>query len=82
MSCANCGGDHSAAFRGYPKCQRAAQIQQVKTQGKLFYAEAVLMVPKMKTTINVVRSKTKTEGPVNVLTKLPGVQTETKDAEC
>ena len=78
MSCADCGGDHRSAFRRCPKFQRAAQIQQVK---KLSYAEAVLMVPKIKIPVNVVGSKTKTEGPVNVLTKPVGVQPETKDTE-
>ena len=47
MSRANYGGDHSAACRGCPEFQRAAQIQLVKTQGKLSDAEAVQMVPKI-----------------------------------
>ena len=43
------------------------------------------MVPKIKkikTPVNVVRNKTKPEGPVNVLTKSVGVQTEIKETEC
>ena len=41
MFCVNCGGDHSAGWNaGCPAFQRAAQIQQVKMQEKLSYAEA------------------------------------------
>ena len=54
----------------------------MKTQGKLSYAEVVLLVPKMKTPVHVVWSKTTTEGPVNLLTKSVGVQPEMKDIEC
>ena len=46
MCCANCGGDHSAAYRGCLEFQRAAKIQ-VKTTGKLSHVEAVLKVPKI-----------------------------------
>ena len=82
MSCANCGGDHSPTFRGYPEFQRAAQIQLVKMQGKLSYAETIRMVPKIKTPVNIISTKTTTDGPVEVQTESVGVQTEMKDSEC
>ena len=60
MCCANCGGDHSAAYRGCLEFQRAAKIQQVKTTGKLSYAEAVLKVPKIVLPMKEVNLITKT----------------------
>ena len=42
------GNFHSVAYRGSVEFQRAVWIQQVKTTGKLPYAEAVLKVSNIK----------------------------------
>ena len=81
MCCANCGGDHSAAYRGCLEFQRAAKIQ-VKTTGKLSYAEAVLKVPKIVLPIKEVNLITKTSTPTKIQTSSVGCQTESMDQEC
>lgn len=82
MCCANCGGEHSAAYRGCVEFQRAAQIQQVKTTGKLSYAEAVLKVPKVVLPVKETNRITKTPAPVKIQTVSVGCQTETIDQDC
>ena len=82
MCCANCGGDHSAANRGCLEFQRAVKIQQVKTTGKLCYAEAVLKVPKIVLPIKEVNLITKTSAPTKIQTSSVGCQTESMDQEC
>ena len=82
MCCANCGGEHSAAYRGCVEFQRAAQIQQVKTTGKLSYAEAVLKVPKIVVPVKETNKITKTPASVKIQTVSVGCQTETIDQDC
>ena len=81
MCCANCAGDHSAAFRGCLEFQGAAKIQ-VKTTVKLSYAEAVLKVPKIVLPMKEVNLITKTSAPVKIQTSSVGCQTESMDQEC
>ena len=38
--CANCGGEHSAAFHGCEQAKKAKQVQEIKITKKLTYAEA------------------------------------------
>ena len=80
MCCANCGGDHSAAYSGCLEFQRAAKIQ-VKTTGKLSYAEAVLKVPKIVLPMKEVNLITKTTAPIKIQTTSVGCQTESLDQE-
>ncbi len=40
----NCGGNHTVAYGGCEEMKRQVEIQQVRTQNKISYAEAVKMV--------------------------------------
>lgn len=42
--CCSCGGNHSVAYGGCEVLRKEKKIQQVRTQGKLTYAEAVRIV--------------------------------------
>lgn len=42
--CCNCGGEHSAAYKGCGAHKRAAEVQKVKVEEKLTYAEAIKKV--------------------------------------
>lgn len=42
--CCNCGGDHSVAYGGCEVMKRQVEIQQVRVQNKISYAEAVRLV--------------------------------------
>ncbi len=42
--CCNCGGKHSVAYGGCEVMKKEREIQQVRTQNKLTYAEALRMV--------------------------------------
>lgn len=44
LKCCNCGGEHSAAYAGCPVQQQAREIQKVKTNQNLTYAEAARKV--------------------------------------
>ena len=44
--CCNCGGNHSVAYGGCEVMKREMEIQQVRTQNKVTYAEAVKTVGK------------------------------------
>ena len=44
LKCKNCGGAHSAAYKGCIKYQEAVQIQKVRVEGKLSYSQAVRQV--------------------------------------
>lgn len=39
--CCNCGGSHMASFRGCHHAEKAKQVQEVKEQHKISYAEAL-----------------------------------------
>ena len=39
--CVNCGGEHSAAFNGCEAAKKALEIQKIKVQNNLSYAQAV-----------------------------------------
>lgn len=39
--CCNCGGDHTAAYGGCPIRKKAVEVQQVRVEHNLTYAEAV-----------------------------------------
>lgn len=42
--CCNCGGNHTVAYGGCEVLKREKEIQQVRIQGKMTYAEAVRIV--------------------------------------
>ena len=44
IKCCNCGGEHSAAYKGCEVHKRAAQIQRVRVEDKVTYAEAIKKV--------------------------------------
>lgn len=44
MICCNCGGEHSAAYKGCEAHKRAVQVQSVRVKEKITYAEAVRKV--------------------------------------
>ena len=44
VKCCNCGGSHSAAYKGCQAHNRAAEVQRVKVEEKLTYAEAIQKV--------------------------------------
>lgn len=44
IKCCNCGGDHTAAYGGCIRRKQAVEIQQVRTEQKVTYAEAVKIV--------------------------------------
>ena len=44
VKCCNCGGSHSAAYKGCQAHKRAAEVQRVKVEEKLTYAEAIQKV--------------------------------------
>lgn len=41
IKCCNCGGEHSAAYKGCEAHKRAAEVQRIRVEGKLTYAEAI-----------------------------------------
>lgn len=54
--CCNCGGEHSAAYKGCEAHKRAAQVQRVRVEEKLTYAEAIKKV-KSGQNENIVRQQ-------------------------
>lgn len=44
VKCCNCGGAHSAAYKGCQAHKRAAEVQRVKIEEKVTYAEAIKKV--------------------------------------
>lgn len=44
VKCCNCGGSHSAAYKGCQAHKRAAEVQRIKVEEKLTYAEAIKKV--------------------------------------
>ena len=44
LKCCLCWGDHSAAYKGFPKFVESKQIQEIKVRGKRSYSQAVLKV--------------------------------------
>lgn len=44
MKCCNCGGEHSAAYKGCEAHKRAVQVQNVRMKEKITYAEAIKKV--------------------------------------
>lgn len=52
MKCCNCGGEHSAAYRGCEVSKRMQEVQRVKVTQGVSYAEAVRSVEKVKVVAN------------------------------
>ena len=48
VKCCNCGGEHSAAYKGCEAHKRAAEVQRVKVEEKVTYAEAIKQVKEKK----------------------------------
>ena len=44
FKCNNCGGDHSAAYKGCPKYKEAVDVQRIRVENKISYAEAARKV--------------------------------------
>lgn len=44
LKCSNCGGNHSAAYKGCPKYKQAVEVQRVRVENKISYKEAVHIV--------------------------------------
>lgn len=44
VKCCNCGGSHSAAYKGCQAHKKASEVQRVKVEEKLTYAEAIKKV--------------------------------------
>jgi len=42
--CCNCGGEHSAVYKGCEAHKRAADVQRIRVEGKMTYAEAIKVV--------------------------------------
>ncbi|XP_048251541.1 uncharacterized protein LOC125379308 [Haliotis rufescens] len=95
LKCKNCGGAHSAAYKGCIKYQEAVQIQKVRVEGKLSYSQAVRQVrgdfdvaqvpavpkppPAAKPLSQVVTISGVVSSPVMVTAS---TQTETLEVEC
>lgn len=47
QKCCNCGGDHSAAYGGCEVYKRMREIQRMKAEQGMSYAEEVKRVPKL-----------------------------------
>lgn len=41
IKCCNCGGEHSATYKGCEAHKRAAEVQRIRVEGKMTYAEAI-----------------------------------------
>ena len=50
VRCCNCGGEHSAAYKGCDAHKRAAEVQRIKVEEKVTYAEAIKQVKAKKET--------------------------------
>ena len=48
VKCCNCGGEHSAAYKGCEAHKRAAEVQRVEVEEKVTYAEAIKQVKEKK----------------------------------
>lgn len=46
QKCCNCGGDHSAAYGGCEVYKRMREVQRIKVEQGMSYAEAVKLIPK------------------------------------
>lgn len=44
VKCCNCGGEHSAAYKGCEMHKRAVEVQRIKVEEKVTYAEAIKQV--------------------------------------
>lgn len=58
--CCNCGGNHSVSYGGCEVVKREREIQQVRVQNKITYAEAVKMVNQRRGNGERIRSETGT----------------------
>lgn len=57
IKCCNCGGEHSAAYKGCGAHKRAAEIQRVRVEEKLTYAEAIKKVNRATKKDNVMEQQ-------------------------
>lgn len=49
LKCCNCGGEHSSAYRGCTVSKRAEEVQKVKIQTGVSFAEAARKIPAQST---------------------------------
>lgn len=64
IKCCNCGGNHTASFRGCEHHVRALEVERMKVEGKMSYADALKRVRGVGETTGTVKASAASSLPV------------------